>query len=480
MGYVAAIDQGTTSSRCFLFDEQGQLTAFDQREHRQIFPQPGWVEHDPAEIWANVQAVIEACLAKAGISRQLVRAVGITNQRETAMLWDRATGEPVGNAIVWQDTRTASKLASYGDIDTFRAKTGLPLATYFSAPKLRWLLDATGRSDVLAGTMDSWLIYKLTGQHATDVTNASRTMLMDLSTLDWDDALLEAFGIPRDILPTIKPSIGSFGTITSGPLAGAEVSGVLGDQQAALFGQGCFEPGEAKCTYGTGAFLLLNTGNAPIASTKGLVTTVGYQREGEPAVYALEGSVAVAGALVQWLRDNLGIIKTASEVNDLASTVDDNGGCYIVPAFSGLFAPYWKPEARGVICGLTGYVTKAHLARAALEATAWQVHDVVEVMAQESGQRVAALNVDGGMTASSLLLQIQADLLGVPVVRPTITETTVLGAAYAAGLATGVWPSQEVLRGYWRADKRWEPELSTVDRQKAAAGWQAAVAKTLP
>jgi glycerol kinase len=478
VGYVAAIDQGTTSSRCFLFDSRGALVASAQKEHRQIFPQPGWVEHDPNEIWRNTQEVIASALSD--IDPAQIVAAGITNQRETTMIWDAESGEPVGNAIVWQDTRTAPMLADYGDINTFRDRTGLPLATYFSAPKLRWLLDKNPGRNVRAGTMDSWLIYKLTGRHATDVTNASRTMLMNLSTLDWDQSLLDAFGIAREILPEIVASIGEIGVINNGPLRGVPIAGVLGDQQAALFGQGCFDPGEAKCTYGTGAFLLLNTGDTPIPSTKGLVTTVAYQRAGEPAVYALEGSVAVAGSLIQWLRDNLGIINTAPEINDLAATVPDAGGCYIVPAFSGLFAPYWKPEARGVICGLTGFVTKAHLARAALEATAWQVHDVVGAMAEESGTQIETLNVDGGMTASSILLQIQADLLGVPVVRPTITETTVLGAAYAAGLAAGVWPDLATLRGYWQADQRWEPAMSPTDRSAAARQWQSAIAKTLP
>ncbi len=478
MSFVVAIDQGTTSSRCFVFDSGGAIVASDQREHRQIFPRPGWVEHDANEIWHNVRTVVEAALLKAG--NPAVSAVGITNQRETTMLWDAVTSEPIGNAIVWQDTRTAPMLAGFGDIDTFRDRTGLPLATYFSAPKLRWLLDHHKPGRVMAGTMDSWLIYKLTGRHATDVTNASRTMLMNLSTLDWDDTLLDAFGIDRAILPAIVASSGPIAEVTTGPLRGVPIAGVLGDQQAALMGQACFDTGEAKCTYGTGAFLLLNTGTSPIASQRGLVTTVAYQLEGQPAAYALEGSVAVAGALVQWLRDSLGIISTAPEVNDLAAAVPDNGGCSIVPAFSGLFAPYWKPEARGVICGLTGYVTKNHLARAALEATAHQVRDVASVMAQESGVAMETLNVDGGMTASELLLQIQADILGVPVVRPTITETTVLGAAYAAGLATGVWPDLATLRSHWQADRRWEPSIDDTARETAADQWAAAVRKTLP
>jgi len=480
--HVVAIDQGTTSSRCFVFDEQGGLVAFDQREHRQIFPRPGWVEHDPHEIWRNVQAVVQGALSQAGVRD--IAAVGITNQRETTMIWDAETGEPIGNAIVWQDTRTAEMLPSFGEIDAYRDRTGLPLATYFSAPKLRWLLDRHavnhGERDVRMGTMDSWLIYKLTGQHATDVTNASRTMLMNLSTLDWDDSLLSAFGIPRSVLPEIVPSIGTIGDVgAGGPLAGVPLAGVLGDQQAALVGQACFAPGEAKCTYGTGAFVLLNTGEQPIRSGKGLVTTVGYQIKGKPAVYALEGSVAVAGALVQWLRDNLGIIRTAPEVNELAATVPDNGGCYIVPAFSGLFAPYWRPDARGVVCGLTGFVTKAHLARAALEATAWQVGDVMAAMVEEAGVVIEALNVDGGMAASDLLLQMQSDFLDVPVVRPTFTETTVLGAAYAAGLATGVWPGLSELRQHWKADRRFTPKMSNEDRSAAAARWAKAVERTL-
>jgi glycerol kinase len=476
--YVVAIDQGTTSSRCFVFDERGEIVAFDQREHRQIFPRPGWVEHDPLEIWANVRAVVEGALAKARISD--VAAVGITNQRETTMIWDAVTGEPIGNAIVWQDTRTAEMLPSFGEIDTFRDRTGLPLATYFSAPKLRWLLDHHERREVKMGTMDSWLVYKLTGRHATDVTNASRTMLMNLSTLDWDPALLDAFGIPAEILPEIVPSMGEVGEITvDGPLRGAPLAGILGDQQAALVGQACFEPGEAKCTYGTGAFVLLNTGEQPIRSHKGLVTTVGYQMKGRPAVYALEGSVAVAGALVQWLRDNLGIIRTAPEVNELAAQVTDNGGCYIVPAFSGLFAPYWRPDARGVVCGLTGFVTKAHLARAALEATAWQVRDVMAAMIDEAGTVIEALNVDGGMTASDLLLQLQSDFLNVPVTRPTVTETTVLGAAYAAGLATGVWSGPDELREHWKADRRFTPAMSEEDRSAALSRWGRAVERTL-
>jgi glycerol kinase len=477
VSHVVAIDQGTTSSRCFVFDDQGGIVAFDQREHRQIFPCPGWVEHDPLEIWGAVQAVVEGALAQSQVRD--IAAVGITNQRETTMIWDAATGEPIGNAIVWQDTRTASMLKDFGEIDTFRARTGLPLATYFSAPKLCWLLDRHPGREVRMGTMDSWLIYKLTGRHATDVTNASRTMLMNLSTLDWDGSLLEAFGIPREVLPDIVPSIGEIAAIRGGPLDGVPLAGVLGDQQAALVGQACFDPGQAKCTYGTGAFVLLNTGKRPVRSATGLVTTLAYQEKGKPAVYALEGSVAVAGALVQWLRDNLGIIRTAPEVNDLAATVADNGGCVIVPAFSGLFAPYWRPDARGVICGLTGFVTKAHLARAALEATAWQVGEVMAAMVEDFGFGVGALKVDGGMAASELLLQLQSDFLDVPVVRPTVTETTVLGAAYAAGLATGVWSGFEQLREQWRADRYFIPAMSEQDRSAAATQWAKAVERTV-
>jgi glycerol kinase len=485
--YIAAIDQGTTSTRCIVFDADATIVSIDQREHRQLYPRPGWVEHDAAEIWHNTEAVVRGALDQAGLSRADITGVGITNQRETALLWDAETGEPVHNAIVWQDTRTDRLIAELadGDNDRFREKSGLPLATYFSAPKIRWLLDSVpglreraeaGR--IRFGTMDTWLITKLTGRHATDVTNASRTMLMDLSTLDWDDDLLAAFGIPRAMLPEILPSSYVYGEAT-GFLGGVPVAGALGDQQAALFGQTCFHTGEAKCTYGTGSFLLLHTGERAVASVRGLVTTVAYQIGDAPPAYALEGSIAVTGALVQWLRDNLGLISTAAQVNDLAATVEDNGGCYIVPAFSGLFAPYWRPDARGVIAGLTGYVTKGHLARAALEATAWQVKDVVDAMAIESGVDLRTLRVDGGMTASELLMQFQADVLDVPVVRPTIAETTCLGAAYAAGLAVGFWPDVEALRENWRADKQWEPAMDAKDRDTAYGFWRKAVDRTM-
>jgi glycerol kinase len=486
--YIAAIDQGTTSSRCIVFDAAGTIVAADQAEHQQIFPQPGWVEHDAGEIWHRVQQVTRGALDRAGLSRADVSAVGITNQRETVVVWDAVTGEPVANAIVWQDTRTDRVIrdlaADHAD-DWWRARCGLPLATYFSGPKLRWLLDQdrdlrrrADAGDLRFGTIDTWLIWQLTGQHVTDVTNASRTMLMNLSTLDWDDDLLAAMGVPRAMLPEIVPSSRVYGE-ANGVLAGVPVAGALGDQQAALFGQTCFAPGEAKCTYGTGSFLLLNTGTAQVRSERGLLTTVGYQIGTDAPVYALEGSIAVTGALVQWLRDNLGIIRTAPEVNELAASVADNGGCYIVPAFSGLFAPHWRPDARGVIVGLTSYVTRAHLARAALEATAWQVADIVEVMNEESEVPLATLKVDGGMTASDLLLQIQADLIGAPVVRPTVTETTCLGAAYAAGLAVGFWPDTAALRDNWKADNRWEPKMTAADRDAGRRRWRQAVARSL-
>jgi glycerol kinase len=485
--YIAAIDQGTTSTRCIIFDADAAIVSIDQREHQQLYPRPGWVEHDAAEIWHNTEAVVRGALDRAGLSRADMAAVGITNQRETTLLWDAETGEPVHNAIVWQDTRTdrlISDLAA-GDGDRFRERCGLPLATYFSAPKIRWLLDTVPglreraeKGEVHFGTMDTWLITKLTGRHATDVTNASRTMLMNLSTLDWDDDLLAAFDIPRAMLPEILPSSYVYGE-ARGFLGGVPVAGALGDQQAALFGQTCFHAGEAKCTYGTGSFLLLHTGERPVASERGLITTIAYQVGSAAPAYALEGSIAVTGALVQWLRDNLGLISTAAEVNDLAATVADNGGCYIVPAFSGLFAPHWRADARGVIAGLTGYVTKGHLARAALEATAWQVKEVVDAMEAESGVGLATLKVDGGMTASELLMQFQADVLDVPVVRPTVAETTCLGAAYAAGLAVGFWPDAEELRENWRADRRWEPAMAAADRDNGYRFWRKAVDRTM-
>jgi len=482
--YILAIDQGTTSTRAIVFDVDGHVVAIDQREHHQSYPRPGWVEHDPTEIWHQVQAVTKRALDQAGLSRADVAAIGITNQRETTILWDAETGEPVHPAIVWQDTRTDAlirTLAGDAGPNRFNELCGLPLATYFAGPKITWLLEhvpglrkRAEAGEIRFGTLDTWLIEKLTGKHQTDVTNASRTMLMNLSTLDWDDRLLEAFGVPRAIMPEIRPSAHIYGEADQ-MLPGVPVASALGDQQAALFGQACFSPGEAKCTYGTGSFLLLNTGPQPIPSTRGLVTTVAYQLGDKPPAYALEGSIAVTGALVQWMRDNLGLITSAPEINDLAATVADNGGCYIVPAFSGLFAPYWRTDARGVIAGLTGYVTKGHLARAVLEATAWQVKDVVDAMNLESGLPLTALRADGGMTASDLLMSFQADVLDVPVVRPTVAETTALGAAYAAGLAVGFWPDLETLRAMWKPDKTWEPNMADADRKRGLAHWHRAV-----
>jgi len=486
--YIAAIDQGTTSSRCMIFDAAGAVAASAQVEHRQIFPRPGWVEHDGLEIWASVSGVISAAMAKLGVAPRDLAAVGITNQRETTLLWEKATGRPIANAVVWQDTRTAALAQDLGgDVgqDRFRAACGLPLATYFSGPKIRWLLDnvdgarvAAERGDVLFGTIDSWLIWKLTGRHVTDVTNASRTMLMNLATLDWDDALLDAFGVPRAMLPQIAASSEVYGAAT-GVLEGVAVASALGDQQAALFGQTCFSPGEGKCTYGTGNFLLVNTGERAVASDHGLLTTVAYRIGAAPAVYALEGSIAVTGSLVQWLRDNLGLISAASQIEALARTVEDNGGCYFVPAFSGLFAPHWRGDARGVIAGLTGYVNKGHIARAALEAVAWQTREVVDAMAADSGQPLTLLKVDGGMTANDLLMQFQADVLDVPVVRPAVPETTCLGAAYAAGLAVGFWPDLTTLRSHWRADATWRPAMRPDLREAEYARWRKAVSRTL-
>jgi glycerol kinase len=491
--YIAAIDQGTTSSRCIVFDHDGAIVAVEQKEHRQIFPRPGWVEHDAEEIWANVQAVVKGALAKLKITAKDLAAVGITNQRETTVLWDKATGKPVCNAIVWQDTRTdrlvrdlgGGEDGKAGGQDRFRDLCGLPLATYFSGPKIRWILDSVDgvraraeAGDVLFGTMDSWLIWKLTGRHVTDVTNASRTMLMSLKTLDWDASLLEAIGVPRAMLPEIRPSSEIYGE-ASGDLAGVPVAAALGDQQAALFGQTCFAPGEGKNTYGTGSFLLVNTGQKLVHSKNGLLTTVGYKIGEQPAVYALEGSIAVTGSLVQWVRDNLGLIDKASDIEALARTVEDNGGCYFVPAFSGLFAPYWQSDARGVIAGLTGYITKGHIARAVLEATAWQTREVVDAMIADSGVALTTLKVDGGMTANELLMQFQADVLGVPVVRPVVPETTCLGAAYAAGLAVGYWPDIESLRANWKKAAEWRPAMAADARNRHYRKWKKAVQRTM-
>ncbi|MBB4930237.1 glycerol kinase [Lipingzhangella halophila] len=486
--YVAAIDQGTTSSRCIIFDYDGRIVSVGQREHQQIFPQPGWVEHDASEIWDNVQLVVEEALDQGSITRDQLAAVGITNQRETTVVWDRETGEPVHNAIVWQDTRTDDLIHDLAGVvgqERFRERCGLPLATYFSGPKLRWLLDKipglrerAERGELLFGTMDTWLIWKLTGRHVTDVTNASRTMLMNLHTLDWDSSILEEMGIPAGLLPEIASSAEVYGEAT-GFLSGVPVASALGDQHAALVGQTCFDPGEVKGTYGTGTFLVLNTGTTPVMSSNGLLTTLGYKIGDQPAVYALEGSIAVTGSLVQWIRDNLGLISSAPEVETLARTVEDNGGCYIVPAFSGLFAPHWRSDARGVMTGLTGYVTKGHIARAVLEATAWQTREVVDAMGQDSGVDLASLKVDGGMTADNLLMQILADVLGIEVVRPMVAETTCLGAAYAAGLAVGYWPDMETLRAKWHKAAEWSSAMDPEVRSREYHNWQKAVQRTL-
>ncbi len=486
--YVAAIDQGTTSSRCILFDRDGRIVSVDQREHRQIFPKPGWVEHDASEIWTNVEAVVQGALDKNDVTPDQIAAVGITNQRETTVVWDRETGEPVHNAIVWQDTRTDDLVRELGGEegqDRFRERCGLPLATYFSGPKLRWLLDNVDglrgraeRGEVLFGTMDTWIIWKLTGRHVTDVTNASRTMLMNLSTLQWDPEILEAIGIPEGILPEIRSSSEVYGE-ANGYLAGTPVASSLGDQHAALFGQTCFDPGDVKGTYGTGTFLVMNTGTEPVTSENGLLTTLGYKLGDEPAVYALEGSIAVTGSLVQWLRDNLGLISTAPEIETLARTVEDNGGCYIVPAFSGLFAPHWRSDARGVMAGLTGYVNKGHIARAVLEATAWQTREVVDAMNADAPMELTTLKVDGGMTADNLLMQILSDVLDTEVVRPMVAETTCLGAAYAAGLAVGYWPDVETLRANWHKAAEWTPKMEPADREREYRNWNKAVRRTL-
>ncbi|WP_278265071.1 glycerol kinase GlpK [Nocardia sp. AG03] len=491
--YVAAIDQGTTSSRCIVFDRHGRIVGTAQREHRQIFPKPGWVEHDPVEVWRNTEWVLGAALGNSGCSAGDLAAIGITNQRETTVVWDRATGEPVHNAIVWQDTRTdqlCTELAGDQGPQRYAERTGLPLSTYFAGPKLRWILDnvegARARAeagDLCFGTMDSWVLWKLTGEHLTDVTNASRTMLMDLRTLRWDERICAEFDIPMSLLPDIRSSSEVYAEITAGPFAGAPVAGILGDQQAATFGQACLSPGEAKNTYGTGNFMLLNTGTTPVISKHGLLTTVCYQLGDQPAVYALEGSIAVTGSLVQWLRDNLGIIASAEEVEPLARSVDDNGGAYFVPAFSGLFAPRWRPDARGVIAGLTRFVTKAHLARAALESTAFQTREVVDAMradaaAQHLDLELTTLKVDGGMTGNDLLMQFQSDILDVPVVRPVVRETTALGAAYAAGLAVGYWTGLDDLRANWTADHTWTPTMPAADREARYTAWNKAVERT--
>lgn len=486
---ILAIDQGTTSTRCILFDRTNRLLASAQAEHQQHYPRPGWVEHDAMEIWETTQALIPQALAAAHLEASDIAGIGITNQRETVVVWDRLTGQPIHPAIVWQDTRTdelCKGLALEGGQDRLRAKTGLPIATYFSGPKLQWLLDhlpgardRARRGELLFGTIDTWLIWNLTGGvHVTDPSNASRTLLMNLATLEWDEELLSLMNIPREMLPSIRSSSEIYGVAT-GPLAGVPVAGDLGDQQAALFGQTCFTPSEAKNTYGTGCFMLLNTGLERIESTHGLLTTVAYRLGNAPPAYALEGSVAITGALVQWLRDNLGMIQQAAEVETLATTVTDNGGIYIVPAFSGLFAPYWRSDARGAIVGLTRYVNKGHFARAALEATAYQTKEILDAMRLDSGQALSSLKVDGGMVANDTLMQFQSDLLGVPVIRPEIIETTALGAAYAAGLAVGFWKDTDELKRLWQANHAWQPAMPASQRETLFAGWKKAVTKSL-
>ena len=487
--FIGAIDQGTTSTRFLVFDRAGHIVASAQKEHEQIYPRAGWVEHDPDEIWLRTREVIAAAMEQRGLRPEHLAAIGITNQRETTVLWNRRTGRPAGNAIVWQDTRVADyipELAREGGADRFRVKTGLPLATYFSALKIRWLLEhvpglreQAEAGELAFGTIDTFLLWRLTGGlHLTDSTNASRTQLMDLKTLDWDEDLLRAFGIPRAILPEIRSSCEVYGESKLDAVRGVPVAGILGDQQAALVGQTCFNAGEAKNTYGTGCFLLMNTGGDIVQSQHGLLTTVAFQFEGQPASYALEGSVAITGALVQWLRDNLGLIAKSSEIEALAQQVDDNGGVYFVPAFSGLYAPYWKHNARGVIAGLTRYSNKSHLARAVLEAAAFQTREVVEAMEKDSGVRLSVLRTDGGMVENELLMQFQADILGRTVVRPAVKETTALGAAYAAGLATGFYADLDELRAQWSVDQVWEPRMDTARRKKMFGFWQKAVTRS--
>ncbi|HEX6055835.1 MAG TPA: glycerol kinase GlpK [Intrasporangium sp.] len=494
MDYVVAIDQGTTSTRAMVFDRSGSVIASDQREHRQIFPRAGWVEHDPMEIWENTRAVVGGALGKANLSARRVVAVGITNQRETTVVWDRGTGRPIHNAIVWQDTRTQAicdELAGDAGPERFKKQTGLPLATYFAGPKIRWLLDNVGGAreraesgHLLAGTVDTWILWNLTGGpdggvHVTDVTNASRTLLMDLRTLAWDQEIAAEMRVPTSLLPEIRSSSEVYGTCQPGILLDVPVAGILGDQQAATFGQACLEPGTAKNTYGTGNFMLLNTGEEIVPSQHGLLTTVCYRLGDAPPVYALEGSIAVTGSLVQWLRDNLGIIRDASEVETLAASVEDNGGAYFVPAFSGLFAPHWRSDARGALVGLTRFVNKGHIARAALEATAFQTREVLDAMNADSGVPLTELRVDGGMVVNDTLMQFQADLLGVDVVRPRVAETTALGAAYAAGLAAGYWSSPSEVRDNWGEDRRWSPSMDPAERERLYRNWKKAVQRTL-
>jgi len=493
--FVIAIDQGTTSSRAIVFNHSGRIVSVGQKEHEQIFPRAGWVEHNPLEIWDNIREVVAVALANANITAADIAAAGITNQRETTVVWDKTTGQPVYNAIVWQDTRTAKIIGELGALgggqDRYKARVGLPLATYFSGPKVRWILEnvpgareKAEAGDLLFGNTDTWTIWNLTGGvdggvHVTDVSNASRTMLMDLSTLSWDADIAKDMGIPMSMLPTIKSSSEVYGSgRAGGVLPDVPIAGDLGDQQAATFGQACFEVGNAKNTYGTGNFMLLNTGTSPIPSKNGLLTTLCYKIGDQPAVYALEGSIAVTGSLVQWLRDNLGIISSAPEIEQLADTVEDNGGAYFVPAFSGLFAPYWKADARGALVGLTRYVNKGHIARAALEATAFQTREVLDAMNADSGVALTELKVDGGMVANEALMQFQADILGVPVVRPVVAETTALGAAYAAGIAVGFWSGEQDVIDNWAEDKRWNPSIDPAERDRTYRLWKKAVTRT--
>jgi glycerol kinase len=488
MKYIAAIDQGTTSTRCIIFDKKGNIISVDQKEHEQIYPKPGWVEHNPEEIRKNTLEVIAKARINKNIQVEDILACGITNQRETTVIWNKKTGKPYYNALVWQDTRVGKEvdeLEKTKGSAWFRAKTGLPLATYFSGLKLQWILnnvegvrEAAKNGEAIFGNMDTFITWHLTGLHITDVSNASRTQLMNLQDLTWDDEILELFDIPKAMLPKIEPSSKIYGHINSDAMKGVPLAGILGDQHAALVGQTCFKPGEAKNTYGTGCFMLMNTGLKAIPSEYGLLTTVAYQFEGQPVHYALEGSVAIAGALVQWLRDNLGIIETSADVQTLAATVEDNGGAYFVPAFSGLYAPYWKNSARGVIAGLTRYVNKGHIARAVLEATAYQTKDVLEAMEKDSGIEISSLRVDGGMTVNELLMQFQSDMLNVPVIRPQMIETTALGAAYAAGLAVGFWESQDDLLQNWGIDKQWEPKMEEEKRASNYKGWKKAIERS--
>jgi glycerol kinase len=493
--YVAAIDQGTTSTRCMIFNHEGRVVAVDQKEHEQIFPKAGWVEHNAEEIWENTRTVAAGALAKADLHASDIAAVGITNQRETALVWDKSTGKPVYNAIVWQDTRTDRIVTELGNLgggqERYRDKVGLPLATYFSGPKIKWILDnvegaraKAEAGDLIFGNMDTWVLWNMTGGvdggvHVTDPTNASRTMLMDLDTLQWDTEIAAEMTIPLSMLPEIRSSSEEYGKVREkGALAGVPIAGILGDQQAATFGQACLSPGEAKNTYGTGNFMLLNTGTEKVMSQNGLLTTVCYKIGSNDTIYALEGSIAVTGSLVQWLRDNLGMITTAAEIEEHARSVEDNGGAYFVPAFSGLFAPYWRSDARGAIVGLTRFVNKGHLARAVLEATAFQSREVIDAMNADSGVPLKSLKVDGGMVVNELLMQFQADILGVPVIRPVVNETTALGAAYAAGLAVGFWKSEDDIRNNWAQDKQWDPAMDDSRRDREYRNWKKAVTKT--